>query len=120
MWIRKNDTVVIIRGEDRGTRGKVLRVIRDKSGNGADRVVVESVNRVYRHVRRSQRNPQGGRLSVEMPVPQSNVALLCQACGKPTRVGARFLGDGAKERYCKKCKATVGVISPAKTAREKV
>ena len=77
MWIRANDTVVIIRGEDRGTRGKVLRMVRDKSGNGADRVVVEGVNRVYRHVRRSQRNPQGGRLSVEMPVPQSNVALLC-------------------------------------------
>src|SRR5208283_4820098 len=115
MWIRKSDTVVIIRGEDRGTRGKVLRMVRDKSGKGADRVVVEGVNRVYRHVRRSQRNPQGGRLSVEMPVPQSNVALLCQGCGKPTRVGARFLDDGAKERYCKKCGATVGVISPAKT-----
>jgi large subunit ribosomal protein L24 len=119
MWIRTNDTVMIIRGESRGTRGKVLRRIRDKSGNGADRVVVEGVNRVYRHVRRSQRNPQGGRLSVEMPVPQSNVALVCQACGKPTRVGARFLADGAKERYCKKCGASVGMISPAKTARVK-
>ena len=108
MWIRTNDTVVIIRGEDRGTRGKVLRVVRDKSGKGADRVVVEGVNRVYRHVRRSQRNPQGGRLSVEMPVPQSNVALLCQACGKPTRVGARFLDDGVKERFCKKCGASLG------------
>jgi large subunit ribosomal protein L24 len=119
MWIRTNDTVVIIRGEDRGTRGKVLRRIRDKSGNGADRVVVEGVNRVYRHVRRSQRNPQGGRLSVEMPIPQSNVALLCQACSKPTRVGARFLQDGAKERYCKKCGASVGLISPAKSAQGK-
>jgi len=120
MWIRKNDTVVIIRGEDRGARGKVLRVIRDKTGGGAGRVVVEGMNRVYRHVRRSQRNPQGGRLSVEMPVPQSNVALLCQACGQPTRVGARFLNDGVKERYCKKCGASVGVISPAKTARAKI
>jgi large subunit ribosomal protein L24 len=116
MWIRTNDTVVIIRGEDRGARGKVLRVIRDKTGKGAGRVVVEGVNRVYRHVRRSQRNPQGGRLSVEMPVPQSNVALLCQACGKPTRVGARFLESGAKERFCKKCGAAAGVISPPKTA----
>ena len=119
MWIRTNDTVVIIRGEDRGTRGKVLRMVRDKSGKGADRVVVEGVNRVYRHVRRSQRNPQGGRLSVEMPVPQSNVALLCQACGKPTRVAARFLDDGAKERYCKKCGASAGVIAPARTAHAK-
>ena len=116
MWIRKNDTVVMIKGDDRGTRGKVLRVLRDKSAGGAGRVVVEGVNRVYRHVRRSQRNPQGGRLSVEMPLQQSNVALLCQACGMPTRVGARFLADGAKERYCKKCGASAGVISPARTA----
>ena len=119
MWIRTNDTVMIIRGEDRGTRGKILRVIRDKSGQGADRVVVEGVNRVYRHVRRSQRNPQGGRLSVEMPVPQSNVALLCPACGKPTRVGARFQDDGAKERFCKKCGAAVGAVSPARAAHAK-
>jgi large subunit ribosomal protein L24 len=116
MWIRTNDMVMIIRGEERGTRGKVLRMVRDKSGKGADRLVVEGVNRVYRHVRKSQRNPQGGRLNVEMPVAQSNVALLCQACGKPTRVGARFLKDGAKERYCKKCGASVGMISPAKTS----
>jgi large subunit ribosomal protein L24 len=117
MWIRTNDTVIVIRGEDRGTRGKILRRIRDKSGSGADRVVVEGVNRVYRHVRRSQRNPQGGRLSVEMPIPQSNVALLCPACGKRTRVGARFLADGAKERFCKKCGASVGTISAAKAAK---
>jgi large subunit ribosomal protein L24 len=119
MWIRKNDTVVMIRGEDRGSRGKVLRVIRDKEGQGAGRVVVEGVNRVYRHVKRSQRNPQGGRLSVEMPVPQCNVALLCQACGKPTRVGARVVADGAKERFCKKCGAAAGVISPSKATRSK-
>jgi len=116
MWIRTNDTVVIIRGEDRGTRGKILRVVRDKSGRGADRVVVEGVNRVYRHVRRSQRNPQGGRLSVEMPVPQSNVALFCQACGKPTRVGARFLDDGVKERFCKKCGTGLGFLSKGREA----
>jgi large subunit ribosomal protein L24 len=114
MWVRTNDTVMIIRGEDRGTRGKVLRMVRAKPGKGP-RLVVEGVNRVYRHVRKSQRNPQGGRLSVEMPVPQCNVALVCPACGKPTRVGARFLKDGAKERYCKKCGASVGTISPAKT-----
>jgi large subunit ribosomal protein L24 len=118
MWIRKNDTVVMIKGVDRGTRGKVLRVVRDKSGGGAGRVVVEGVNRVYRHVRRSQRNPQGGRLSVEMPVPQCNVALLCPACAKPTRVGSRPLADGAKERYCKKCGASVGMIMPPRSARE--
>jgi large subunit ribosomal protein L24 len=118
MWIRKNDTVVMIKGDDRGTRGKVLRVLRDKEGGGAGRVVVEGVNRVYKHVRRSQRNPQGGRLSVEMPVPQSNVALLCPSCAKPTRVGARSAADGAKERYCKKCGSSVGVVVPAKEKKK--
>ena len=109
----------MIKGDDRGTRGKVLRVLRDKSAGGAGRVVVEGVNRVYRHVRRSQRNPQGGRLSVEMPVQQSNVALLCPACGKPTRAGSRWLADGGKERYCKKCSASLGALRPAKAVQDK-
>jgi large subunit ribosomal protein L24 len=109
----------MIKGDDRGTRGKILRVLRDKAGGGAGRVVVEGVNRVYRHVRPSQRNPQGGRLSVEMPVPQSNVAFLCPACGKPARVGSRPAADGAKERYCKKCGASAGVLMPSRHALDK-
>ncbi len=109
MWIKSNDTVKVITGEDRGTTGKVLRV-NSKSG----KVVVEGVNRVYKHVRRSQKNPQGGRLSKEMPVDASNVQLVCEKCGAAARVGVRFLADGAKERYCKKCGAANGQISPAK------
>jgi large subunit ribosomal protein L24 len=110
MLIKSNDIVVVIAGEDRGTRAKVLRV--DRS---AGKVTVEGVNRVYKHVRRSQRNPQGGRLSMEMPIPLGNVALVCQACGKATRVGARYLPDGSKERYCKKCGAGNGSVAPRKT-----
>ena len=109
MWIKQNDIVAVITGEDRGTQGKVLRLT-PKTG----KLVVEGVNRVYKHVRRSQKNPQGGRLSVEMPVPQSNVKLLCQACGAAVRVGARILADGAKERFCKKCGAGNGLVSPPK------
>jgi large subunit ribosomal protein L24 len=109
MWIRANDTVMVLTGDDRGTRGKVLRVVKADG-----KLVVEGVNRVYRHVRKSQRNPQGGRLSVEMPIPQGNVALVCQACGAATRVGSRRLPDGGKERYCKKCGAGNGTIAPAK------
>ena len=63
MWIKSNDTVKVIAGEDRGTTGKVLRVDRK-----AGKLVVEGVNRVYKHVKRSQKNPQGGRLSKEMPI----------------------------------------------------
>jgi large subunit ribosomal protein L24 len=114
MWIRANDTVMVMTGEDRGTRARVLRV-----QHATGKLVVEGVNRVYRHVRKSQRNPQGGRLSVEMPIQQSNVALVCSSCGKPTRVGVRYAPDGAKERYCKKCGAATGQIAPAKTKKTK-
>ena len=109
MHIKKNDTVQVIRGDDAGTRGRVLRMDH-KSG----RIFVEGVNRVFKHVRRSQRNPQGGRLSKEAPIQLSNVLLVCAACNAATRTGARYLPDGAKERYCKKCGAGIGAIAPPK------
>lgn len=109
MRLRVDDTVEVIAGDDRGTRAKVLKVLPD-----AGKVVVEGVNRVYKHVRRSQRNPQGGRLSKEMPVQISNVLLVCRSCGVATRTGARYLNDGSKERYCKKCGAANGQIAPAR------
>jgi large subunit ribosomal protein L24 len=109
MWIKTNDNVEVLTGKDRGVRGKVLRVVRD-----TDKVVVEGANRVYKHVRKSQKNPRGGQLSKEMPMAISNVALVCQACGSAVRLGARYLADGAKERYCKKCGAGNGQIAPAK------
>jgi large subunit ribosomal protein L24 len=109
MRIKVNDVVMVISGEDRGSKGKVLRVERDDN-----KLVVEGVNRVYKHVRRSQKNPQGGRLSKEMPISLSNVMLVCGSCGAATRTGARYLADGSKERYCKKCGAGNGIIAPAK------
>ncbi|MBN2476684.1 MAG: 50S ribosomal protein L24 [Pirellulales bacterium] len=109
MWIRVSDTVEIIAGDDRGARGKVLRVDRQ-----AGKMVVEQINRVYKHVRRSQRNPQGGRLSIEMPISISNALLVCEKCGAATRLGVRYLEDGSKERFCKKCGAGNGQIAPAR------
>ena len=109
MHIRVDDNVEIVAGDDRGSRGRVLKV-----DHGAGKVVVEGVNRVKKHVQKSQRNPQGGRLEKEMPVRLSNVALVCEACGQATRTGARFLEDGSKVRYCKKCSANIGQISPPK------
>ena len=109
MWIKTNDTVKVITGEDRGTTAKVLRVNRK-----AGKLVVEGVNRVYKHVKRSQKNPQGGRLSKEMPIFSSNVQLICEGCGAATRLGVRYLPDGSKERYCKKCGAGNGQVAPAK------
>jgi large subunit ribosomal protein L24 len=114
MHIKADDMVKVILGEDKGAEGKVLRVVREKN-----KVVVEGVNRVYRHVRRSQKNPQGGRLSKEMPIPISNVMLICPSCGKASRTGVRFKDDGVKECYCKKCDAAVRALSPARTAHAK-
>jgi len=69
---------------------------------------------VYKHVRRSQRNPQGGRLSKEMPIPVSNVMLICPQTNKRTRVGFRYTADGTKERYAKRSGASLGTLSPAR------
>jgi large subunit ribosomal protein L24 len=109
MHIKTNDTVEVICGDDSGNRGRVLRV-----DHKAGKVVVEGINRVFKHVRRSQRNPQGGRLSKEAAIQLSNVLLVCTACNAATRTGARYLPDGSKERFCKKCGAAIGQIAPAK------
>ena len=84
MHIRVNDTVEVLTGDDRGVRGKVLSV-----DHQAGKLVVEGVNRVYKHVRRSQRNPQGGRLSKEMPVQISNVKFVCESCSAATRTDSQ-------------------------------
>ena len=107
MLIRSNDIVEVITGDDRGTRAKVLRVLPSKN-----KLVVEGENLVYKHMRRSQRNPQGGRLSKEMPISVSNVLLIDPRTNKPTRVGVRYLEDGSKERYAKSSGVSLGVISP--------
>ena len=114
MRIKTDDTVEVIAGNDRGKQGRVLAVNRS-----VGKVLVEGCNRVYKHVRRSQKNPQGGRLSKEMPVQLSNLKLVCKSCKQATRVGARYLDDGSKERYCKKCGTGLDQIAPAKAAYAK-
>lgn len=114
MHIRTDDTVLVITGDDRGERGKVLKV-----DHQTGKIVVEHVNRVYKHVRRSQRNPQGGRLSKEMPIPASNVMLVCPKCNQPTRIGFRYEDDGSKHRFCKKCGASLGQIAPPRATYAK-
>ena len=109
MHIKVNDTVKVIAGADNGTQGKVMQVDHD-----AGKLMVEGIARVYKHVRPSQKNPQGGRLSKEMPIQLSNVLLVCESCDQASRTGARFLDDGSKERFCKKCGAGTGQIAPAR------
>jgi large subunit ribosomal protein L24 len=90
--IKSGDVVMVISGADKGRTGRVLRVLTDKN-----RVVIEGVNRVWKHVRPSQRNPQGGRIQKDAPIHLSNVMPLDPASGKGTRV--RFEErDGVKHR----------------------
>src|SRR3954470_24519999 len=117
MHVKKDDLVEVIAGDDAapGRTHRVLRVLPDKN-----KVVVEGVNRVYKHVKPSRRNPQGGRLSKEMPVSASNVLLWCPVCRRGVRIGRRYTADGSKERYCKKCGGGLGILSKprAKYARK--
>ena len=108
MHIRKDDTVEVLAGDDKGTRGRVLRVLRDRN-----KVVVEGVNRVYRHLKPNRRNPQGGRLSKEMPVQVSNVALIDPQTNRPTRVGVKYLDDGTKVLIAKRSGATLRTLAKA-------
>ena len=112
MHIRVNDLVEVMVGDDRGTRAKVIRIEKDRR-----RLVVEGVNKVYKHVKRSQKNPQGGRLSKEMPVSVSNIAIVCDACKTASRTGVEYDSEGAKFRVCKKCKARTGQLAPARKSR---
>lgn len=114
MLIKTGDTVEVIAGADKGVRSRVLKIDRETG-----KLVVEGVNKVLKHVKRSQKNPQGGRLSKEMPVDASNIQYVCESCGKPSRLGARFLEDGSKVRFCRKCKTTVGDVAPARAAYAK-
>ena len=114
MLIKTGDTVEVITGADRGTQSRVIQIDRAKR-----MAFVENVNRVYKHVRRSQKHPQGGRLSKEMPVQLSNVMYVCESCNARTRLGARYTPEGAKERFCKKCGAAAGEIAPAHKAYAK-
>jgi large subunit ribosomal protein L24 len=116
MKIRKEDMVIVKTGDDADkTRARrVLRVLRDKG-----KIVVEGVNRVYKHLKPDRRNAQGGRLSKEMPIDVSNVMIYCPNCRRGVRVGHRYTDDGRKERYCKKCSGTLGTLSKPRAAYAK-
>ncbi len=97
MKLRKGDEVMVVSGEDRGKRGKILRVLRDKN-----RVVVEGVSFIRRHTRPSQSNPQGGIVEREAPIHASNVMVVDPKSGRPTRVGARVHEDGTRDRVARR------------------
>lgn len=113
--IRRGDSVVVITPDDaKNVPRKVIQVL-----DGGKRVVVEGANRAFKHVRRGHpKSPQGGRLNLEMPIDSSNVMIYCDSCRKGVRVGFRFLDDGTKERHCRKCGASMGVVGRNKSTKE--
>lgn len=102
MKIKKGDTVLVTRGKDKGKKGKVLSVNREKQ-----RVVVEGVNIQKKHTRPTQRTPQGGVITQEGSIAVSNVMLVCPSCGEPTRVGYLAKDKDLKVRVCKKCDSEI-------------
>ncbi|NOQ17631.1 MAG: 50S ribosomal protein L24 [Dehalococcoidales bacterium] len=98
MKIRKDDTVLVIAGRDRGKKGKV-RFAHPKD----KKLVVEGINFIKKHARATGRVKQAGIIEQEAPITVSNVMLLCSRCNHPTRVGFHFLEDGRKVRICRSC-----------------
>jgi len=100
--IKKGDTVHVLAGKDKGKSGRVFKVY-----PGEGRALVEGINYVKKHARKSQANPQGGIMQKESPSHISNLALFCKTCNKPARIGISTLTDGTKTRFCKRCKEVI-------------
>jgi large subunit ribosomal protein L24 len=98
MKIAKNDIVEVIAGNDRGKRGKVLKVL-----PGTNRVVVEGVNFIHRHTRPKRQGTQGGIIEKEAPIDISSVMLICSKCNRGVRVRTKVLADKSKARVCSDC-----------------
>ena len=97
LHIKKNDTVVVLAGEDKGKTGKVLKVLVEKN-----RALVEGVNMVSKSTKPSAKNPQGGIVKQEAPIHISNLSLVDPKSGKATRVGIKVTEDGKIVRIAKK------------------
>jgi large subunit ribosomal protein L24 len=95
--VKREDTVMVMTGKERGKTGVVRQVMR-----GEGRVVIGGVNVVKRHMRPRADRP-GGIIEREAPLHISNVMVVCKSCSKPTRVALRFRDDGRKIRYCRRC-----------------
>jgi large subunit ribosomal protein L24 len=110
--IKRDDNVMVVKGKDRGRSGAVRKVAMsgtktDKFGQPSPaRIIVTGVNLVKRHMKPRGQNKPGGIIEREAPISWANVALICVACARPTRVGFR-IASGRKVRFCKLCKENV-------------
>ncbi len=102
MQIKKNDTVMVISGKEKGKRGRVIAVYPT-----ANRLLIEKLNMIKRHTRPNQQLRQGGIVEKESPISASNVKLICSKCDKPTTTARQAQGEGARVRVCKICNETI-------------
>jgi len=100
--IRKNDSVMVIGGKERGKTGKVLRVLPEK-----DALIIERVNMVKRHSKPRGAQQPGGIVEKEAAIHASNIMIMCDKCNAPVRIGHKQLGDGKKVRMCRRCGETL-------------
>jgi large subunit ribosomal protein L24 len=100
--IRKGDIVTVRSGDDQGKKGKVLKVFPKSSG-----AIVEGINLVKKHKRRTQQDQQGGVISIELPLAISNLLIFCKSCNRGVKAGFNTLKDGTKVRFCRACKETL-------------
>ncbi len=100
--IKKNDTILVVAGKEKGKKGRVLSVM--PSDN---KLIVEKVNVIKRHMKPSKKYSQGGIIEKEAPIHISNVMLICPRCNKPTKIANITFDDGKKSRVCKKCKEAI-------------
>ena len=107
--VKKGDVVAVIAGNDKGKTGEILRV-----DYTAGKVLVQGINRVYKHLRPSRQHPQGGRIQKEMPISISNVLPVDPKTNLPTRVGFTVAEDGSKQRISKKSGESLGTVTKAK------
>ncbi len=103
MRVAKDDTVIVIAGDDKGKTGKVLKVFPDKQ-----RIIVEGVNFIKRHTRARSRMEPGGVIEKEGPIHVSNVMVICPRCGEGTRPKRTRLVEGRRVRVCDKCNEIIG------------
>jgi len=100
--IKKNDIVYVLAGRDTGKTGRVFKVFPKKG-----RALVEGINYVKKHARKTKAEQQGGIIQKESPIHVSNLALFCKTCNKYARIGINILADGARSRYCKRCREVI-------------
>jgi large subunit ribosomal protein L24 len=99
--IKKQDTVFVIKGRDKGKKARVLEVI------GGSKALVEGINLVTKHKRQTRQDQQSGIVKIEAPIALSNLMIFCKNCNRPCRVGFKRSKDGQKSRFCRKCQGVI-------------